>query len=131
MHTKCLAFLALLVMAVWTVSVSGQSDVASATLKGTITDKSDALVVGATVTATSNDKGISRSATTGPEGTFQIPLLPPGTYKVEVESGAFNKVVDENVHLSVGQSLVYNVQLSAGGITAQVAVVAGGQLIET
>lgn len=130
MHTKGLAFLALLVMAVWTLSASGQVDVASATLKGTITDKSDALVVGATVTATSNDKGISRTATTGTEGSFQIPLLPPGAYKIEVESGGFNKFVDENVQLTVGQSLVYNVQLSAGGITAQVAVVTGGQLIE-
>jgi hypothetical protein len=39
MNTKGLAFLALLVMAVWTVSASGQVDVASATLKAVI-DKS-------------------------------------------------------------------------------------------
>jgi len=130
MHTKGLAFLALLVMSLWTVSASGQVDVASATLKGTITDKTDALIVGATVTATSIDKGISRTATTGPEGNFQIPLLPPGAYKIDVDARGFNKAVNENVQLTVGQSLVYNVELSAGGVTAQVAIVAGGQLIE-
>ena len=86
MHTKALAFLALLVMSLWTVSASGQVDVASATLKGVITDQHDALVAGATVTATSIDKGISRTAKTDTEGTYQIPALPPGAYKVEIEA---------------------------------------------
>jgi hypothetical protein len=85
--------------------------------------------MGATVTATSNDKGISRSATTGAEGSFQIPLLLRGL-TVEVEARGFNKAVNENVPLTVGQSLIYNVQLSAGGVTAHVAIVEGGQLID-
>src|SRR5712692_1067964 len=111
MHTKGLAFLVLVVVLLWTVSASGQVDVASATLKGTITDQHDALIAGATVTATSIDKGISKTATTGAEGNFQIPLLPPGSYKIEIEAHGFNKVVNENVQLTVGQSLVYNIQL--------------------
>jgi type 1 fimbria pilin len=110
MHTKRIAFLALLIMALWTVSASGQVDVASATLKGTLTDQHDEVVPGATVTATSIDKGISRTATTGPEGHFQIPLLPPGVYKIEIEARGFNKVFNENVQLTLGQSLVYDVK---------------------
>ena len=103
MHTKRIAFLALLIMAVWTVSASGQVDVASATLKGTVTDQHEAVVPGATVTATSIDKGISRSATTGSEGHFQIPLLPPGDYKIEREARGFNKDFTENVQLTVAR----------------------------
>jgi len=57
MHTKGLAFLVLAVVSLWAVSASAQVDVASATLKGVITDQHDALVAGATVTATSIDKG--------------------------------------------------------------------------
>src|SRR5258705_11871761 len=72
MHTKGLAFLILVVMALWAVPALGQVDVASATLKGTITDQHDAVVPDATVTATSIDKGISRSAKTSTEGTYQI-----------------------------------------------------------
>ena len=79
MHTKGLAFLVLLLISLWAAPTSGQVDVASATLKGTITDQNEALVAGATVTATSLDKGISRTATTGTEGSYQIPVLPPGT----------------------------------------------------
>ncbi len=130
MHTKGLAFLALLVMSLWTVSASGQVDVASATLKGVITDPHDALVAGATVTATSIDKGISRTAKTDTEGTYQIPALPPGAYKVEIEAQGFNKVVNEKVLLTVGQSLLYDVQLSTGGVTALVSITADTSLIE-
>ena len=130
MHSKRIAFLALLVMALWTVSVSGQSDVSSATLKGTITDPNDALVANATITATSVDKGISKTATTGAEGNFHIPLLPPGAYKIEVAAQGFKRVLQENVQLTVGQSLVYDVQLVTGSVTAQVSITADTQLIE-
>lgn len=130
MHTKRITILALLVMVLWTVSASGQSDVSSATLKGTITDPNDALVAGATITATSIDKGISKAATTGAEGNFQIPLLPPGAYKIEVTAQGFKRVLQENVQLSVGQSLVYDVQLSTGSISAQVSITADTPLIE-
>ena len=130
MHTKGFAFLVLLVMSLFAVSASGQVDVASSTLKGTITDQNGALVVGATVTATSVDKGISKTATTGPEGTFQIPLLPPGVYRVEIEARGFNKLVNESVQLTVGRAQVYDVQLNPGGVTAMVAIAGGGELID-
>ena len=130
MLTKGLAFMALLVMALCTASASAQSDVSSATLKGTITDQNDSVVAGATITATSIDKGISKTATTGPDGSFQIPLLPPGAYKVEVERQGFKRVLQENVQLTVGQSLVYDVQLMTGSVTAQVAITADTALIE-
>jgi hypothetical protein len=130
MHTNRIAFLALLITALWTVSASGQVDVASATLKGTITDQHRAVVPDATVTATSIDKGISRTARTGTEGTYQIPVLPPGGYKVEIDARGFNKVFNENVQLTVGQSLVYDVQLNTGGVTAMVAITSDAPLIE-
>ncbi len=130
MHTKGLAFLVLVVVSLWAVPASAQVDVASATLKGAITDQHDAVVAGATVTATSIDKGISRTAKTGTEGTYQIPALPPGAYKVEIEAQGFNKVVNEKVLLTVGQSLVYDVQLRTGSVTAQVSITADTALIE-
>ncbi len=130
MHTKGLAFLILVVMSLWAVPALAQVDVASATLKGTITDQHDAVVPGATITATSIDKGISRTAKTSTEGTYQIPVLPPGAYKVEIEARGFSKSVNEKVQLTVGQSLVYDVQLGTGGVTAQVAIISDAPLIE-
>src|SRR5262245_28813841 len=121
MHTKGLAFLFLLVIAMWTVPVSGQTDVANATLKGVITDQNNAVIPGVNVTVTSLDKGITRTTKTGNDGAYHIPVLPPGKYKVDIEAHGFKRVVNENVQLSVGQSAVYDVQLSTGSVTAQVA----------
>jgi hypothetical protein len=130
MHTKGLSFVVLLVLSLWTITASGQADVASATLRGTITDQQGAVIMGATVTATSLDKGLKRTATTGAEGTFQIALLPPGSYKLEIEARGFSKVSNDSLQLTVGQSLVYDVQLNTGGITAQVAITGDTPLIE-
>src|SRR5262245_2059258 len=131
MHTKRLAFLILLVIALWTIPASGQVDVASAALKGTITDQNNAVIPGVNVTVTSLDKGITRTAKTGDEGTYHIPVLPPGKYKVDIEAQGFKRVVNENVQLAVGQSAVYDVQLSTGSVTAQVAITADASLIDT
>ena len=83
------------------------------------------------VTATSIDKGLKRSATTDSEGEYSIPLLPPGVYRIEIEARGFGKAFNDSVRLTVGQSLVFDVQLSASSITAQVAITGDLPLIET
>jgi hypothetical protein len=130
MHTKGLTFLVLFVL-LCAGRASAQVDVASATLKGTITDQKGALVAGASVTATSADKGLKRTATTDSEGEYSIALLPPGVYRVEIEASGFAKAFNDEVRLTVGQSLVFDVQLSTGNITAQVAITGDLPLIET
>src|SRR5262249_13261177 len=131
MHTKGLAFLILLVIALCAIPASAQVDVAGSSLKGTITDQNGAVVPGVNVTVTSLDKGIIRTAKTGDEGTYHIPVLPPGKYKVDVEAQGFKRVVNENVQLAVGQAAVYDVQLSTGSVTAQVAITADAALIDS
>ena len=130
MLTKGLTILALLFVSICATTASAQVDVSSANLKGTITDQQGALVMGATVTATSIDKGLKKTATTNSEGTYQFPLLPPGAYKLEIEAQGFAKVFNESVQLSVGQSLVYDVQLNTTSLTAQVSVTGDTPLIE-
>ncbi len=130
MFTKGLFFLVLLCIPPFALTAFAQVDATSATLKGTISDQQGALVTGATVTVTSVDKGLVRTVTTSPEGTYHIPLLPPGSYKIEIQGRGFAKVFNENVRLTVGQSLVYDVQLSASGVTAQVAITGDLPLIE-
>src|SRR5262249_37292226 len=56
-------------------SVTAQVDVATATLKGSITDQSGAFVPGANVTVTSTERGVSKNTISDSSGNYQIPLL--------------------------------------------------------
>jgi len=51
-------------------------------------DPSGAVVPGAVVTITEKDKGISRSVTTSKDGSYEVPLLPPGRYGVGAQKEA-------------------------------------------
>jgi hypothetical protein len=68
-----------------------------ASLQGTVMDKSGAVVAGATVTATNQASGISRSATTGDSGFYRITGLAPGRYSVTVEAQGFKKSSTDDV----------------------------------
>src|ERR1700738_3318410 len=62
-----------------------------ASLEGTVTDKSGAVVGGATVTITDQATGVSRNSVTGDSGFYRITGLPPGKYTVDVEGASFKK----------------------------------------
>src|SRR6202140_4852422 len=57
----------------------------TASITGTVTDPSGAAVVGATVTATSQVRGQTYTATTNDSGLYRIAQLPVGTYGVRIE----------------------------------------------
>ncbi|MGH9556044.1 MAG: carboxypeptidase-like regulatory domain-containing protein, partial [Terriglobales bacterium] len=52
------------------------------TIAGTVSDKTGAVVTGATVTVTAKDGGETRSATSGSNGEYRIESLTPGIYAV-------------------------------------------------
>ena len=64
----------------------------SATLVGTVTDASGAVVVNAKVTVTESNTGVSRNVNTNESGNYTFPNLPPGTYTVAAEQTGFKKV---------------------------------------
>src|SRR5207248_10600222 len=63
---------------------------ASATLQGTITDKAQAVVVGATVTVTNKATHAMRTTTTNGEGVYRFELLAAGTYEIKASATGFS-----------------------------------------
>lgn len=108
-----------------------QADVSTATIKGTVVDPSGAVIAGATITAKSLDRGITRIANTDRDGAFQIPLLQPGNYEVKIEATGFESKVANSIQLTVGQNLVLDLQLGVQGVTSQMAITTDAPLIET
>jgi hypothetical protein len=114
-----------------TVAIFAQVDVASATIKGKVTDQFDAAVSGATVTVINAERGVVRSVETNSEGAYHVPLLQPGIYDLRVEAGGFQTQVLQKVSLTVGQVVVYDIKLQIGQIKEEVRASAAPTLIET
>src|SRR2546427_9652874 len=83
-------------------------------IKGTVKDQGGAVVQNAQVTITSTATSASRTANTGDDGTYEVPLLEPGIYRVEVVAPAalnLQKAVQDNVTLQTGQTLPLDITL--------------------
>jgi hypothetical protein len=95
-----------------------------ASLNGTVTDASQAVVPGAKVEAVSSATGFRRQALTGNAGTYQIPTLPIGVYTVTISKPGFRSTEFKDVELTVGQERTINVQLTVGAVAEAVQVIA-------
>ncbi len=107
-----ISLFALLIVLLSAVHVFGQAT-ASGTIEGTVTDNSQAVVVGAQAVAVNRGTGASRSATTDGTGSYRFELLQAGSYVVTITKSGFAKQV-QNVELVVGQTASVNAQLEAG-----------------
>jgi hypothetical protein len=112
-------------------AIFGQAT-ATSELRGRVTDPNGAVISGATVTATDNSKGTTRTVTTDENGSYVILSLPPSTYTVKIESSGFASKTVNNVLLEVGQQLALDVDLVIGDVGVVVDVTAGEQaLVDT
>src|SRR5262245_60679582 len=91
-----------------------QSQSSSADLKGAIFDPSNAVIAGASITATNVSTGVSRSTVSDATGEYRLSLLPPGEYEVKVEAAGFATQRRRGIVLTVGQTGVINFDLRLG-----------------
>ena len=99
---------------------------ATATLQGTVTDKSGAVIPSAEVRVTSKETGEVRSGASNGSGIYTFNLLPAGHYDVRVSVKGFSTAVFENVELAVGRTATIDAQLSPSSQAETVTVEAAG-----
>src|ERR1700682_843373 len=73
----------------------------NASLGGTVTDASGAVLPSATVTVTGIDTGVATKTTTNESGAYQFPSLQAGNYRVSAQLAGFQESVHERVTLDV------------------------------
>jgi hypothetical protein len=100
-----------------------------ASLNGTVTDASGALVDRANVEAVSAATGFRRQAMTGTAGAYQISGLPIGVYDVTISKAGFKSVDVKNVELSVGQPRTIDATLAVGPVAESVEVTATAETL--
>src|SRR5262249_50245281 len=78
----------------------------TASLSGTITDSTGAVVPGAALVARNQATGIESSTTTDSSGAYLFPSLPIGAYHIEVKATNFQTAVLTDIQLQVASSQV-------------------------
>src|SRR5438309_1417469 len=104
---------------------------ATAQISGTVRDQSGAVLPGVEITATQTDTGVSRSSVTNETGSFVLPNLPIGSYKVEASLPGFRKYVRTGIVLQVNGNPEINVVLEIGQVSEEINVQANAALVET
>lgn len=97
------------------------------TIEGTVTDQNGAVVPGVTVQVSGGNLIRSQSVTTDEDGQYRIPNMPPGKYKVTIESAkGFAKFENSDVDVNLSRTTTLNVTLQPATTTTTVEVTAGG-----
>lgn len=102
-----------------------------ATITGTVTDSTQAVVPGASVVARNVATNVTHRAETNSAGIYVIPALPPGIYDLTVEKPGFRAFRATNIPLSVGLTVKVDVQLEVGQVTETVQITATAVQLET
>ncbi len=100
-------------------------------LSGTVSDPSGAVVAGAKVTATNESTGETRTTVCAGDGTYRVPLLPPGRYRLEVTSTGFKTVNLPGITVVITEINRLDIQLEVGAMTESVQVQAAEELVQT
>ena len=93
-----------------------------ATVFGTVTDPSGAVILGAQVTIANQSTGLKREAFTDSTGQYHIAGLPMGNYSVRVQKEGFQTQVREGITLASASSLTMNFSLALGSQPQQLTV---------
>src|SRR5258707_7273282 len=104
----------------------GSSDIAqeiTATILGSVTDASGAVVSGATIIVLNTDQGIVlRHLTTSSSGEYVVPLLPIGHYDVSAEARGYTTSLEIGIEVNVNDRRAVNFVLQIHGLSNEIKV---------
>jgi outer membrane receptor protein involved in Fe transport len=98
-------------------------------LSGEVTDANGGAMPGVTVTASNTATHASRTVVSNGAGHYEIPLLPPGTYKIAAELSGFQPVAAV-VNINVGTAATLDMKMKPG-VAETVTVTAAAPVVET
>src|SRR5215831_14962379 len=100
-------------------------------INGKVSDTSQAVLPGVTVTAASPSLMGVQTAVTDSGGNYRFPALPPGTYTVTFELPGFTTLKRENIVISMGFTAAVNVELAVASLQETVTVTGDSPVIDT
>src|SRR3989441_7389974 len=102
------------------ISTHAFAQTSNATLGGTVSDSTGALIPGVNVTATNTATGIVTTVLSNEAGAYQFASLQTGTYKVTAELPGFQTAAYDSVTLGISQQVRLNFTLQVGSVAQAV-----------
>ena len=112
-----------------TASLLAQSNL-NQQISGTVTDPTGAVLPNATITVTDQGTGLTRTVKSNSAGTYVVPDLPTGTYRVTCEAPGFKRQVVDNNQLLTNVSIEVNLKLEVGSQADSVTIQADAAVVE-
>jgi len=112
----------LLVLLITGLAPAGFSQITTATIVGTISDPSGAVLPGAQITARSVETGLTRSVVSSDVGAYRLEFLPVGSYVLEVTAAGFKRANRSGIELQVNDTLRVDIALQIGQVSETVTV---------
>jgi len=119
------ALAALLISSMWSQTAG------TGTLVGTITDSTGAIIGGAKVTVVNTETSFVSDTLASAEGSYYVPYLAPGIYRLTIETAGFKKYVRDGIQIRIGEIPRIDVALEVGAVTESVRVEGSAPLLET
>lgn len=126
--TRCL-LLALFGVFLLTVSYSSYGQDTNASLSGTVTDPSNAVIPGAKLVLTYETTGFQMTFTSDAAGQFTFRNLTPGKYDLNVTASGFKSTTQKGIGLAINQAGRVDVHLPIGKADETVTVIGDASLI--
>ncbi len=91
-------------------------------ITGTVTDKSGAIISGATVTLVGNETKLNRTQTTGATGAYSFVNLPIGTYTLSFTQQGFESQNVPSINVQANRTVTVNAELKIGNVSESITV---------
>src|SRR3954465_12806677 len=112
-------------------SVAYGQTTGAATIVGTVTDTTGAVVPGAKVIVVNTETQFSSDGVTNNEGYYFVPYLRPGIYNVTIEAQGFKKYTRDGIKLRTNDQPRIDIKLDVGNVSESVEVQGTTPLLET
>src|SRR6266581_3894799 len=100
-------------------------------ISGTVRDSSGAVLPGVEVKVTNTDTTATRTIITNETGSYVIPNLPVGPYRLEASLSGFSTYARSGIVLQVNSNPTINIELKVGQVSSVVEVQAAANMVET
>ena len=120
----------LLLLIFQAAAVMGQTG-GGATLVGTVKDSSGSVVAGAKVKVVNTETSFLTQTTTQTDGSYYVPYLTPGNYRVTVNALGFKEFVRDGLTMRSAEVPRVDINLEVGSVSESVTVSAAATLLTT